>query len=136
LPTVAQAASYYASLVKKGKGNLHTGHCFVAEEEEAKRIAGAPNVDGKPKTKIAFDSADPESYKEWHKEAKRWLEMAEGNPTLRADMMIVALKAYSEEAMKVIRDTLCEQRAQQTANSGLPRAVIPDMEDVPSWLKT
>lgn len=121
MPTVKQALDYYKEQVRKGKGHLHTGHCFIAEEEEKKRIEGSPDAEGKPKTKISWDSADADSYREWHRERKRWMAACHGNPTLATDSMIVALKAYSEEAMSVVIETLNEQRIQKIKAGPYPK---------------
>src|SRR5258708_257034 len=110
MPTCKQALEYYRKAVKDGKGDMHTGHPYIAEEEEQKRQDNAPGADGKPKTKIAWDAADPDSYAEWHKERARWMAGALKNPTLATDGMIVGLKAYSQEAIAVIMDTVSEQR--------------------------
>jgi len=131
MPTVKEASDYYKEQMRQGKGHLHTGHCYIAEDEAKKRESGqATDGDGKPKTKIAWDSSDPDSYAEWHKERRRWMDAANSNPTLSTDAMIVALKAYGTEAMKEIIDAINETRIQQ---SGVPRAEIP--EALPDWAK-
>lgn len=122
MPTCRQALDYYRKAVKDGKGELHTGHPYIAEEEEKKRQS---NAGEKPKTKIAWDAADPDSYAEWHKERARWMAAAAKNPTLATDAMIVALKAYAPEGIAVIINTLGSLRAKQAEESGIPRAHIP-----------
>lgn len=126
MPTIRDAAEYYMKALRDGKGDLHTGHCFIAEEEAKKRERGEPDAEGNPKTKIAWDSADPDSYREWHVERKRWMHAAVQNPTLATDMMIVALKAYSEEGMQAIKEAIGETRVQQDG----PR---PPKAEIPSW---
>ena len=122
MPTCVQALEFYKKAVKDGKGHMHTGHPYISEEEQAKREAGAPNAEGKPKTKISWDAADQDSYREWHIERRRWMEAADHNPTLATDAMIVALKAYSLPAIAIVIETLSEMR---TAQSGVPRVEIP-----------
>jgi len=124
MPTCLQALEFYRKAVKDGKGELHTGHPYIAEEEAKKRETEAVTADGKPKTKIAWDAADQDSYREWHKERRKWMEAAGNDPTLATDAMIVALKAYAPEAIKIIIETLNELRVGQ---SGVPRAEIPKL---------
>src|SRR5258708_20741539 len=132
MPTCKQALEYYRKAVKDGKGDMHTGHPYIAEEEEEKRQDNAPGADGKPKTKIAWDAADPDSYAEWHKERARWMSAAQKNPTTATDAMIVALKAYSEEGIVAIIEVLGHERAKLEARRaeavGIPRAQIPTGE--------
>jgi hypothetical protein len=129
MPTCKQALEYYKKAVKDGKGDMRTGHPYIAEEEAAKRERNEPDEEtGRQKTKIAFDSQDPDSYKEWHRERKRWMKRAGKNPTICTDIMILALMAYSDEAIDKLIETLGSVRAIQEAqrhNPLVPRAVIP-----------
>lgn len=140
MPTCKEALEYYKKAVRDGKGDMRTGHPYIAEEEAAKREKNEPDEHGRQKTKISFDSADPDSYKEWHKERKRWMERAQNNPTLSTDAMILALKTYDERDIDRIMETLGTLRARMEAEraeaNGVPRAVIPqvpaeeDMEEL------
>ena len=123
MPTVKEALEYYKKAVRDGKGDMRTGHPYIAEEQARKREKNEPDETGKRKTKIAWDSADADSYAEWHKERARWMRIAGKNPTLSTDMMLLALKAYSDEGIEVLRDTLNEIRAKQ--NPRPERAEIP-----------
>ncbi|HWH59323.1 MAG TPA: hypothetical protein VN682_16965 [Terriglobales bacterium] len=131
MPTCKEALEFYKKAVRDGKGDMRTGHPYIAEEEAAKREKNEPDEHGRQKTKISFDSADPDSYREWHKERKRWLTRAQNNPTLSTDAMVLGLKAYSDEAIDKIIETLGVIRARMEAEraeaNGVPRAVIPQV---------
>jgi hypothetical protein len=131
MPICKEALEYYKKAVRDGKGDMRTGHPYIAEEEAAKREKNAPDEHGRQKTKISFDSADPDSYREWHKERKRWMERSQNNPTLSTDAMILALRAYDEPTIDAIIETLGSIRARMEAEraeaNGVPRAVIPQV---------
>lgn len=122
MPTCKDALEYYKKAVRDGKGDMHTGRPFISEEEEAKRQTNAPDSEGKQKTRIAWDAADPDVYSEWHRERIRWMKRANKNPTLATEAMILGLRAYSEEAIDKLIETLGDIRAKM---SGVPKAVIP-----------
>lgn len=142
MPTCKEALEYYKKAVKDGKGDMRTGHPYIAEEEAAKREKNEPDATGRQKTKISFDSADPDSYREWHKERGRWMGRAQGNPTLSTDAMVVGLRAYSDEGIDKIIEMLgairARMEAERAAANGVPRAVIPQVppeEDMESLLR-
>ncbi len=129
MPLVRQSYEFFRKAMKDGKADMHTGHPYIAEEEEQKRQDNAPDADGKEKTKIAWDAADPDSYREWHKERAKWMKDASQNPTLATDAMIVALRAYSPEGRAAIIEQIGAARAmleaQKAAKAGIPKAQIP-----------
>jgi len=111
---------------------MHTGHPFIAEDEAQARERNEQDpITKKRKTKIAFDSQDGDSYMEWHKERKRWMDRAQGNPTLSTDAMIVRLRQCSDRQIDEIIAKLGEAKAMLERekvlqeNSAVPRAVIP-----------
>jgi hypothetical protein len=134
MPTCKEALEFYKKAVRDGKGDMRTGHPYIAEESALKREQNLPDDEGKRKTKIAWDSADPDSYAEWHKERKRWMAVAHKNPTLSTDMMLVALKAYSIEGIQEVMEALGAAHASQ-AVPGVPRAQLPDWQQPEDSLK-
>ena len=129
MSTVRQAYEYYKKAVRDGKGEMHTGHPFVAEEEARRREDNPRDERGHQKTKVAFETNDPDCYSEWHIERARWMRAANKNPSLSTEAMIVALKAYSEEAILALIEKIGEARAKIEATkakaAGIPPAVIP-----------
>lgn len=130
MPLVKAAYEYYKKAMKEGKGELHTGHPFISEEEQKKRERNEPNeITNREKTKIAFDSCDPDSYREWHKERSRRMKLAGNDPTLCTDGMIVTLRLETDEQIKMTYVTLGQIRAdletQRALAAGIPPAQIP-----------
>lgn len=126
MPTIRKALEFYQKAVADGKGDLHTGHPFIAEDEAAAREKNEQDpITKKKKTKIAFDSQDPDSYTEWHKERKRWMGRAQGNPTLATDAQIIRLRMATEEDIDRIIAGISEARAmldEEHHNPLVPRA--------------
>jgi hypothetical protein len=110
-----QLESWVKQEIAKGKGEQHTNHVAIIEEAAEQRAKNEPDAEGKRKTRIAWDAADPDSYMEWHKERERWMKILGNNPTTTTDCQIVALKAYSEEGIMAIRDAINETRAKTNA---------------------
>ena len=108
LPSLLQLESWVKQEIAKGKGDLHTNHVVIIEEEAAKKATNPADDEGKRKTRIAWDAGDPDTYAAWHAERERWMAAANKNPVHVTDAMIVALKAYSEKAIKVILNNLDE----------------------------
>jgi hypothetical protein len=106
VPTLHQLKSWVEQEIRKGHGELHCNHVVIMEQEAAEKALNPPNEEGKRKTRIAWDAGDPDSYAAWHAERERWMIAAKKNPVYATDAMIVALKAYSEEAIKVILENL------------------------------
>ena len=82
MPTLLQLAEWCKAELAKGKGHLHTNHPVIMEEEQAKRIANKPDKEGKRKTKIAWETEDPECYALFHKQRERYFKFAGGNPVI------------------------------------------------------
>lgn len=125
---VKQAYEFYRKALKDGKGDMHTGHCYIAEEEEQKRIDNPADKTGKQATKISWDSCDPDCYTEWHKERQRWMRRAHNNPTLATDAMVVGLKLHDEAKIDAIIEAVGSERAKIEAAkaqaAGIPRAEL------------
>ena len=112
MPSLLQLESWVKQEIAKGKGHLHTNHVEIIEEAVTKRVTNKEAA-----TKIAWDCKDPESYKAWHKERERWMQMAGSNPILATDSMIVALRMYDEKAMRIILENLQKVGEQQRSGS-------------------
>jgi hypothetical protein len=117
MPTLYQLKSWVEQEIRKGHGECHTNHVVIVEQEAAEKALNPPDETGKRKTRIAWDAGDPDSYAEWHKERERWMIAANKNPVVATDSMIVALKAYSEAAIKVITENLQRIGEQQRSDS-------------------
>ncbi len=97
MPTLFQLAEWANAEVKKGKGHLHTNHPVIMEEEQAKRIKNQPDDKGKRKTRIAWETNDPECFSLFHKQRERYFKFAGGNPILATEAVIMALKIQNDE---------------------------------------
>lgn len=134
MPTIKEALEWCKKQVKDGKGDMHTGHMFVAEESAQAREDNAPDpITKKQKTKVAFETNDPDCYSEWHKERKRWMKAANKNPAVSTDAMIVRLRSATLEEVEQYTQTILEIRAQIAAQeataAGAPQAVIPPEDE-------
>jgi len=133
MATVKQAFEFYRKALRDGKGDMKTGHPYIAEEEERKRQDNAPDEQGRRKTRIAWDACDADSYTEWQVERGRWMGRAHKNPTVCTDAQILALRRYKLEEIDALIQTLGEARAKIEAAkaeaSGVPRAVIPAWQE-------
>ena len=109
MPTVRQAAEFFMKALKDGKGDLHTTHPVIVEEENKKREKGEnPGADGKLPTRVAFDVADNEVYKRFHVVRHKWMKRAGGNPTLMMEGMLTLMEKLSDETIDAILDNLGE----------------------------
>lgn len=97
MPTLKQLAEWCAGEIGKGKGHLHTNHPVIMEEEQQKRIKNAPDTEGRKKTKIAWETNDPDCYSLFHKERERYFKFAGGNPVLATEAVIMALRIQRDE---------------------------------------
>lgn|SRR5208283_744998 len=126
MATVREAFEFYKKAIRDGKGENHCGHPYIAEDAARAREKNEQDpITGKRKTKIAFDSTDPECYIEWHIERARWMKAANKNPAVSTDAMILALKAYSEEAIDELIQTLGAVRAQAEARKAKEAGIPP-----------
>lgn len=100
MPTLNQLKEWVDCEIGKGKGGLHTNHVIIVEDEQQKKIENAPNEQGKRKTRIAWDAADPESFAEFHKEKEKYMRAAGGNPVLGTDAIIMALRLHDFEEVR------------------------------------
>src|SRR5437016_2741006 len=85
MPTLFQLEAWVKAEIGKGKGSLHTNHPVIMEEEQAARIANKPDGAGKQKTKIAWETNDPDCYSLFHKQRERYFKFAGGNPVLATE---------------------------------------------------
>src|ERR1700679_1649941 len=97
MPSIHQVLSWAQEKVRKGLGDQHTNHIVIIEEEARKRAKNPADDQGNRKTKIAWDSGDPEMYAAWHKERERWMVLAKKNPTDCTAAMIIGLRLFSNE---------------------------------------
>jgi len=101
-----QLAEWAQAEIRKGKGSLHTNHPVIMEEEQQKRIENKPDEQGKQKTKIAWETNDPECYSLFHKERERYFKFAGGNPVLATTAVIMALRIQRDEDIRRFMETL------------------------------
>lgn len=97
MPTLNQLAEWVNAEIAKGKGHLHTNHPVIMEEEQKKRIENKPDEQGKKKTKIAWETNDPECYSLFHVQRERYFKFAGGNPVLATEAVIMALGIQRDE---------------------------------------
>lgn len=100
MPTLKQLAEWANTELKKGKGHLHTNHPVIIEEEQEKRIKNAPDEQGKQKTKIAWETNDPDCYSSFHLQRERYFKFAGGNPVLATEAVIMALKIQADDDVR------------------------------------
>src|ERR1700761_1773654 len=80
IPTVEQLYQWAKQELRKGKGNLHVQHPVIVEEAIAAKVKNEADADGKRKTKVAWDSHEPEAYAEFHQVREQWMASAGNNP--------------------------------------------------------
>ena len=100
MPRVDELYEWCKAKMRSGKGALHTNHVVIVEEEAEKRKKNEPDEQGKRKTRIAWDAADPSSFAEFHKERERYMQAAGSNPTLATDAMICALRLHGNDEIR------------------------------------
>ncbi|GAC1687962.1 MAG: hypothetical protein PVS2B2_26700 [Candidatus Acidiferrum sp.] len=100
MPTLNQLAEWVRVELGKGKGDLHTNHVVIIEDEAKKKIENKPDAEGKQKTKIAWETKDPETFGLLHAERERYFHLVGGNPVLGTTLMIMALKIQRDEDIK------------------------------------
>lgn len=100
MPTVRELHEWVKNQLRTGKGDMHTNHVVIIEEEQKKRTENAPDEQGKRKTRIAWDCADPETFAEFHKERERYMKAAGSNPTMATDVIILALRLHTDEEIR------------------------------------
>lgn len=122
MPTLRQLAEWANAELKKGKGHLHTNHPVIIEEEQQKRIENKPDEQGKQKTKIAWETNDPECYSEFHKERERYFNRAGGNPVLATEAVIMALRIQRDEDISRFIEAI---QSVKNTNPMVPKAIIP-----------
>jgi len=93
METVADVLEHCKFLVGKGRGS-EPGKLFMPKVEAQRRKT---NKEGH--TRVVFVT-DTETYKEWHTQKDRWIELCGGNPTLAYPIMCRVLAAISDEAIK------------------------------------
>lgn len=106
MPLVKQVLDWAKSEVAKGKGELHTNHVVIIEEEARKKIENKPDAEGKQKTKVAWDTKDPETFGLLHAERERYFRMVGGNPVLGTSLMIMALKVQRDHDLKLFLEAM------------------------------
>jgi hypothetical protein len=83
--------------IAQGKAGDHTNHVVCIEDEQKKRIRNEPDEKGNQKTKIAWETNDPECYSAFHVQRERYFKFAGGNPVLATEAVIMALKIQEDE---------------------------------------
>lgn len=114
MPTLLQLRDWVNAEIGKGKGHLHANHPVIMEEEQQKRIENKPDEQGKQKTKIAWETNDPECYSLFHKERERYFKFAGGNPVLATEAVIMALRVQRDEDIRRFIEVLAATEKQET----------------------
>jgi hypothetical protein len=114
MPTLNQLAEWVKSEISKGKGHLHTNHPVILEDEQNKRIENKPDAEGKKKTKIAWETNDPDCYSLFHKERERYFKFAGGNPVLATEAVIMALRIQRDEDIRRFIEALAMSKSEAT----------------------
>jgi len=114
LPTLNQLAEWVKAELDKGKGHLHVNHPVIMEEEQERRIKNAPDAEGKKRTKIAWETNDPECYSLFHKERERYFKFARGNPVLATEAVIMALRVQRDEDIRRFIEALASAEKSET----------------------
>lgn len=118
MPTLLQLADWVKVELAKGKGHLHVNHPVIMEEEQQKRIENAPDEQGKKKTKIAWETNDPDCYSLFHKERERYFKFAGGNPVLATEAVIMALRVQRDEDIRMFIEALALAEKQAPVEVG------------------
>jgi hypothetical protein len=120
MPTLLQLSDWVKAELAKGKGHLHTNHPVIIEEEQQKKIENKPDSEGKRKTKIAWETNDPDCYSLFHKERERYFKFAGGNPVLATEAVIMALRVQRDEDIRRFVEVLAA--AEEAARPSLADA--------------
>jgi hypothetical protein len=98
MPNLIQLEAWVKQQIAKGKGELHTNHVVIVEEEsERRQRGGVRDESGKLPTRIVWDSGDNQMYCEWHRERERWMRLGNKNPCDVTAAMIIGLRLFSDE---------------------------------------
>lgn len=128
MPTIDALESWCKEQKAKGKGRCHTNHVVCIEDENAKRAVNPPDErTGKPKTRIVWETNDPEVYSLFHVEKEKYMKAAGGNPVIGTEAMLVALKMHDFEAVRGFVQAIAavKDQVKPVEGSGVPRAIIP-----------
>lgn len=106
MPTIDQSIEFLKHKRCQYGGGAHTNHPVVMEEEAAKRAANKPDETGRRKTKIAWDTRDPEGFAMFHTERERYFRFAGGNPILATEAIVMALKCQPDETIRLFVQTI------------------------------
>jgi hypothetical protein len=107
VPSIHQVLAWAQEKVAKGKGELHTNHIVIVEEEAEKRKSGGVRDEsGKLPTRIVWDAGDNQMYCEWHRENERWMQLCGSNPSVKTAAMIIGLRMYSDQQIRDIKHNL------------------------------
>lgn len=118
MPTINQLKEWAEARIQQGKGSLHCNHPVCMEEEQAKRIANKPDQEGKRKTRIAWETNDPECYSLFHKQRERYFKFAGGNPVLATEAVIMALKIQDDENVRRFIEAIQAVKAREPGQEG------------------
>ncbi len=119
MPTLNQLAEWVKAELAKGKGSLHCNHPVILEEEQQKRIENKPDEQGKKKTRIVWETNDPDCFSLFHAEKERYFKFAGGNPVLGTDAMIMALRVQRDQDIRRFIEALAstEKNQESLANA-------------------
>lgn len=117
MPTLFQLEAWVKAEINKGKGHCHTNHVVCIEDEQAKKIENKPDEQGKKRTKIAWETNDPDCYSLFHKERERYFKFAGGNPVLATEAVIMALRIQRDEDIRRFIETLAAAEQESLADA-------------------
>lgn len=121
MPTIRQLKEWVDDQIAKGKAGDHTNHVVCIEDEQKKRIRNEPDETGKQKTKIAWETNDPECYSSFHIQRERYFKRAGGNPVLATEAVIMALKIQEDDDITRFIEAI--QQVKNT-NPAVPKAQL------------
>ena len=118
MPTIRQLKEWVDHQIANGKESFHTNHVICMEDEQAKRIANKPDKEGKRKTRIAWETEDPECYALFHQQRERYFKFAGGNPVLATEAVIMALKIQDDENVRRFIEAIQSVKAREPGEEG------------------
>lgn len=106
MPTIWMLKEWVDHYISQGKGDCHTNHVICVEDEAKKKIENKPDTEGKQKTKVAWDTKDPETFGLLHAERERYFRLVGGNPVLGTSLMIMALKVQRDSDLRLFLEAI------------------------------
>jgi len=107
MPNVREVLEHAKWLISKGRGEEKAVLYLPVVEAQRRKV----NKEGHKRVVFVTDG---QTYKEWHAQRDRWIEICGGNPTIAYPMMCRVLAAISTEAIEAMyRDEQQEDHNEQ-----------------------